>query len=115
MLRIFFIVVVLKCLKFANMPVYYTVREYIQSRESLEAKITAIESLIEASLLESVDFVGDSGTAEYSLDDGQMKVTTRYRSMKEVFSGVDALEKLLQRYVNRLNGSVTVLRGRLNY
>ena len=92
-----------------------TVKEYIQSKDSLIAKITAIEALIDAMLLNTIDAIEDSGTASYTLDDGQMKVSTEFRSAKEIASGVLALEKLLNNYTNKYNGHITVLRGRLNY
>ncbi|HET8827764.1 MAG TPA: hypothetical protein VFM79_00410 [Pelobium sp.] len=47
---------------------------------------------------------------EYQMDDGQMKVRTRYRTPKDVQAGVQSLETMKQLYQNRLNGRVTVLR-----
>ena len=92
-----------------------TQREYIQSKTSLNAKIVAIEALIDQMLLSAIDAIDDSGTASYSMDDGQMKVTTQFRSMTEITAGIRSLEKILQLYINRRNGSVTILRSRLNY
>lgn len=95
--------------------IYCTTKEYIQSKESLDAKITAIEALIDAMLLNAVDTVDDSGTMSYSMDDGQMKVTTQYRSAEDITKGILSLEKLLHIYINRRDGHISVLRGRLNY
>lgn len=92
-----------------------TVKEYIQSKSSLDAKIVAIEALIDAMLLESIDAIGNSGTASYSMDDGQMKVSTEYRSIGAITDGIKGLEKILQIYINRRNGNLVILRGRLNY
>jgi hypothetical protein len=92
-----------------------TIKEYIQSKSSLDSKIAAIESLIDAMILNSIEAVDNSGTASYSMDDGQMKVTTMYRSIKEITQGVKSLEQMKQMYVNRRNGHITVLRGRLKY
>jgi len=94
--------------------IIYTTKEYIQSQESLDAKIAAIEALIDAMLLNTIDTIDDSGTMSYSMDDGQMKVTTAYRSASEITKGILALEKLLHIYINRRDGSITVLRGKLN-
>lgn len=93
----------------------YTIKQYIESQDSLDAKISAIQKLIDSMLLNSIDAVDNSGTASYSLDDGQMKVTTNYRSVVEITNGVHSLEKILHMYVNRRNGRTVVLRGRLNY
>lgn len=95
--------------------VVYTIQEYIQSCESLDSKIKSIEALITAMMDQAFDAIGNTGTASYSMDDGQMKVTTNYRTMSEITQGIKDLEKLLQLYINRRNGSITVLRGRLNY
>ena len=92
-----------------------TIKEYIQSKTSLLAKIEAIEVLIDSMILNTAEAIDNSGTASYSMDTGQTKVTTNYRSVSEVQEGINALEKTLQMYVNRYNGRVTVLRGRLNY
>lgn len=92
-----------------------TAKEYIQSKTTLDARIAAVESLIDSMLLNSIEAIDNGGTASYSMDDGQMKVTTEYRSVKDISAGIKALEKILQIYINRRNGHVTVLRGRLNY
>ena len=92
-----------------------TVKEYIQSKSSILEKIKAIESLIDAMILNTAEAIDNSGTASYSMDTGQTKVTTTYRSVEEVNKGIKALEQTLQMYVNRYNGRVVVLRGRLNY
>lgn len=92
-----------------------SIKQYIESKCTLRERILAIEVLIDSMLLNTVDAIGDSGTASYSLDDGQMKVMTQYRSTSDITKGIKALESLKQIYVNRLNGNITVLRGRLNY
>lgn len=92
----------------------HTITEYIQSKESLDAKIAAIESLIDAMLLNTIDTIGTSGTMSYRMDDGQMNVNTEFRSTQDITTGIIALEKILHIYINRRDGSITVLRGRLN-
>lgn len=92
-----------------------TVKEYIQSKSSILEKIKAIESLIDAMILNTAEAIDNSGVASYSMDTGQTKVTTTYRSVEEVNKGIKALEQTLQMYINRYNGRVVVLRGRLNY
>lgn len=92
-----------------------TLREYIESRESLDAKIEAISLLIDQMLLNTIDTIDDSGTMSYSADDGQMKITTQYRSTFDITKGIQSLEKLKNIYIGRRDGNVTVLRGKLNY
>lgn len=92
-----------------------TVKEYIQSKTTLLEKINAIEALIDSMILNTAEAIDNSGVTSYSMDSGQMKVTTNYRSVEEVNRGIKALEQTLQMYINRYNGRVLVLRGRLNY
>lgn len=93
----------------------YTIKEYIESKADLYDKICAIEALINSMIASMADAIDVSGTASYSMDDGQMKVTTQYRSVTDINMGILQLEKMKQMYVNRYNGRVTILRGRKNY
>jgi conjugal transfer/entry exclusion protein len=95
--------------------IVYTLSEYITSRASNKAKIEAIELLIDSMYDKMIDAIDDSGTASYTLDDGQMKISTEFRSLDEIIKGIQALETQLQMYINRYNGRTTILRGRLNY
>lgn len=90
---------------------YISISQYIENECTLKGKIKAIDNLIDAFELKLLDTVGSANYSEYQLDDGQMKVKTTYRSPKDVMAAITELEKLKQRYVNRLNGRVTVLRG----
>lgn len=92
-----------------------TISEYIQSKDSLDAKIASIEALIDAMLLNTIDTIGDSGTMAYSLDDGQVKISTQFRSTIDITKGVKSLETLLNMYINRRDGGNVILRGKLNY
>lgn len=92
-----------------------TIKEYIQSKTTLLAKIQAIEALIDSMILNTAEAIGNSGEASYSMDTGQMKVTTEYRSVEDINKGIKALETTLQMYINRYDGRVVVVRSRLNY
>jgi conjugal transfer/entry exclusion protein len=93
----------------------YTISEYIKSQSSQQARIEAIEILIDSMYEKMIDAIDDSGTASYTLDDGQMKISTEYRSLDQIVKGIHALETQLQMYINRHNGRITILRGRINY
>lgn len=114
MYRLFFVLYIKKICKFVFIMETCTTKEYIQSKDTLDGKIGAIEALIDAMLANAIDIVEDSGTMSYSMDDGQMKVSTQYRSMKEVTKAILSLEQLKNLYVNRRNGHRTILRGKLN-
>ena len=72
-------------------------------------RIVAIIDMLERQLLTAAT----EGTVnlEYDiLDDGQSKITTAYRSIKEIQSGMASLEVLKTKYFNRMNGRGMLLR-----
>jgi len=89
-----------------------TISIYLESKSSTLERIKAIEALIDSMVLKMADVVGGSDATinEYWMDDGQMKVKTSYRGVKDVEAGIQALEKMKQRYVNKYNGRGFVLR-----
>ena len=89
-----------------------TISIYVGSKTSAKAKIEAIEALIDTMMLRITEVAsGDASTVdEYSLDDGQMKVRTKYRSIRDVEAGINSLIKLKHYYINKYNGRTTVLR-----
>jgi len=88
-----------------------TPTQYVQSKTTLVLKIQAIDALIDAMELALLDVSESAAYDEYQMDDGQMKVRTKYRSAKDVTAGILGLEQLKQRYLNRLNGRIIVFRG----
>lgn len=90
---------------------FCTISEYVQSASDLVGRIAKINSLIDAMELVLIDSTGSANYSEYQMDDGQMKVRASYRNPSEVTAGINELEKLKQRYINRLNGRRTVLRS----
>lgn len=89
-----------------------TPREYIESKTTLRERIKAIDALIDAMILRMTDVVNGMNVSveEYQMDDGQMKIRTRYRNVKDVEVGVASLEKMKQMFMNRLNGRVMNVR-----
>lgn len=90
---------------------FCTISEYVQSASDLVGRIAKINSLIDAMELVLIDSTGSANYSEYQMDNGQMKVRASYRNPSEVTAGINELEKLKQRYINRLNGRRTVLRS----
>ena len=89
----------------------YEISTYLECHKTLVDKIKAIEALISAFELKLLD-VGDSIVYDdYEMNDGQMKVRTKYRNSKDVLAGINGLEQLKQRYLNRVNGRTTILRS----
>ena len=86
--------------------VYDSALIYLQTSTELCDKITKIEGIITA--LEDAAIVAASGQdiTEYSLDDGQSKIKTVYRSVDSIANSIKSFERIKQMYQNRLNGRV---------
>lgn len=82
---------------------------YLETKTSVREKITAIEAIIDALIVEAANATSNEGISEYWLDDGQTKIKTVYRSAEEIMKGVRAFEQMKQVYVNRFNGRVSRL------
>lgn len=89
-----------------------TVTQYLESKQKLQERICAIDALIDVMILRITEVAEgqNSSFEEYQLDDGQMKIKTRYRTVSDVQMGIHALETQKQLYVNRLNGRVMIAR-----
>lgn len=86
------------------MAYYNSPVDYYQSRESILDKITALDAIIDALMVSAAAGAGTGHFAEYSLDDGQTKIRTAYRNVKDVEAGITAFERIKQRYINQLKG-----------
>jgi len=89
----------------------YTISQYVESKTDLLARIKAYDNLISAMELKLLDSIGNSDLEEYQMEDGQIKIRTRFRTVQNVQDGIKALEQAKQRLVNSYNGRSTVLRG----
>jgi hypothetical protein len=90
--------------------VYYdSAAIYVESAKTLKEKITRIDAIITALETQALVAAGNSIIQEYSLDDGQTKIRTMYKSAKDVALSIDAFEAIKQRYINQLNGRMTRL------
>ena len=93
------------------METFITVTQYLENPDVTLSKIKRYDALIDALELQIISNVENSSFEELQMEDGQMKIRSRYRSMREMEAGLKALEQARQRYINRYNGRVSVLRG----
>lgn len=87
------------------MTVYTTCIDYIRCAQNTKDKIDRINSIIEAledAELAQATLSGDKD--EYSLDDGQTRIKTVFRSPKAIEDAITALEKRKQRLINSCVG-----------
>ena len=90
---------------------YTSISHFVEEKSKLIGKVATYDLLIEGMEAAILESTVSGHLVQYELDDGQMKVRTMYRNTKEMVATMDGLIKIRQRYVNKLNGSVAVLRG----
>lgn len=86
------------------MVIYDSAALYIEAQSGLQAKIIAIDAIIEALLITAVKAATNDNISEYSLNDGQTQIKTVYKGADAVVRSIKEFEKIKQLYVNRLNG-----------
>lgn len=91
------------------MPYFESSAVYIDSATNLRDKITKMDQVIDGLESLAITAAATGNFSEYSIDNGQSKIRTVYRSMSEVANAISVFEKIRQRYINRLNGSMVRL------
>ena len=90
--------------------VYYESEQfYIESANSLRARITRIDAIITALETTALRAAATGDLTEYSLDDGQTKIRTVYSTVESIIKAIKGFEQLRQMYIQRLTGRVVRL------
>lgn len=97
------------------MPIYDSSAVYIQSAKDIKDKVKRIKAIITALLVAAESSAGNSDLTQYTLDDGQTKISCMYRSVTEILNAVKGWEALLVRYENDINGHVSRLMDEKNF
>lgn len=84
---------------------------YIESAQSLIDKVDRYDRIIDALgvHMENVA-LGNIDISEYSLDDGQVKISTTYRDPMAIAKAINSFTALRNSAYNNLNGRAVVLR-----
>lgn len=83
---------------------YMTIPQYIECKSKLIGKLATYDILIESMEKAVLEATVSGQYAEYEMDDSQMKVRARYRSIDQMVSGLQGLRKIRQDYINQYNG-----------
>lgn len=96
---------------------YSSIKEYLQSKTTLDAKIAVCQQIISnmEGLILEFSLNGNAGTGDYELDNGQTKVKGTYRSVEDLSRSITAVETIMQRYINQKNGRMTRLSDQANF
>ena len=91
------------------MVVYETCAIYVQDQPTLEAKIAALDAIIDALLGSALTMAGNDSIQEYSLNDGQTIIKTIYKGAVGIASAIRDFQRIRNIYVNQLNGRMVRL------
>jgi hypothetical protein len=94
---------------------YSSAEVYVSSATTIKEKIVRINAVIDALLTSALTAAANGHVKEYSLDDGQTKISTSYNSAKDVHDSIAAFERIKQYYLNQLNGRVIRLVDSKNF
>lgn len=88
-----------------------TEKLYIESSTTLETKLERYNQIIDALELQMLNVgAGNSDVQNYSIDDGQVKISTQYRDVVSIANAIDRFTMLRNKILNKLNGRSVALR-----
>lgn len=90
------------------MAIYDSSAIYISSASSLREKVARIEAVIIALEETALTAAAGDNVTSYTLDNGQTKINTMYRSAAEIANSILAFQRIKTRYINQLNGGAIV-------
>ena len=97
------------------MAIYSTCSNYISSATDLKDKIARYDSIITALEDAALKGASQNDLQQYTLDDGQTKITTVYRDISSTIKAINDFIALRQICINQLNGRVIRLVDNKNF
>jgi len=97
------------------MVVYTSAKEYIDGVTDLHARLARIDAVILALEGSALKAAATGEINEYTLDDGQTKISQVYRNPSEIERSITAYEKIRERIINKLTGRMVQLSDQSNF
>ena len=97
------------------MSVKYFKLKTFNSSDSVRAKITKIDAIIDQLLTTAMTSVTNGHIAEYEMDNGQTRTNVTYSKTSEVTSAIQSYEKLKSFYESKLRNRVVTLVDQSNF
>jgi len=93
--------------------IYEKDSSYIQSQTTIEAKVAAIDAIVDALMTQALTLAqqGEPVT-EFMLNDGQTIIKAVYRSPEQVYKSIEVLEKLRNYYTNTGRRNIRMINWR---
>jgi hypothetical protein len=82
--------------------------EYIIDSPGLKERYDRIQSIIRGLEIQQLQIIGNCDVDSYTLNDGQIQISTRYRSPEQIQKAIDAYEKISNRILYQLTGTRVV-------
>lgn len=79
---------------------------YVNSCTTTQARIVAIEAIIDVLMTTGLESAANGDLTEFYLDSGQTKITAKYRNPLDVLNAIKMYEGLKNLYIGRLNSRV---------
>lgn len=79
--------------------------QYVIDSTSLKQRYDRISAIITALENQQLLMAGNSDVLSYSLDDGQTRISTNYRSPDQIAKAIDQYEKILKRIEAEITGT----------
>jgi transcriptional antiterminator len=79
--------------------------QYVIDSTTLKQRYNRIKAIITALENQQLLQITKSGTISYSLDDGQTRINTNYRSADDIASAIESYERILERIANKITGT----------
>lgn len=95
--------------------IFESIAAYLGTCTSNQAKITAINSIIDSMLTAAATAAESGHLDEYWYDDGHVKIRTKFRSVNQITNAIQEYEKLKQLYLNRITGRMVRLMDDKNF
>lgn len=97
------------------MVVYESAQCYIDSDTDNQARLIRINAIIFALEGSALKAAATGEITEYTLDDGQTKISQVYRNPAEIERSILAYEKIRERIINKLTGRMVRLSDESNF
>lgn len=86
-----------------------------ESCDSIKAKITKLDNIIDSLYTTALTSVQSGNIAEYQIDTGQTTNKVRYTDINQVVKTIEGYEKMRTMYVNKLVGRGAILMDSSNF
>ncbi len=97
------------------MVIFEKASDYIESCQSIAAKIAAIDAIISKLFITAAQAAETGNIDEYWFDDGHIKIRSKYRNVQDVEKSIEAFQRLRVMYVNQTTGRMTRLMDSSNF